>query len=153
VDYPELASKFERLLGLERHAVAIAFMDAAPVGLPRVKAPGPASCVYWKLASDGEVFYTTAEDQLNCTIGAHTHGVSMPPEKSAELESSIGQMIGLNYLRGEKVAQIPHRKEAFHIAVYAPLSQSPGEPDVIVIRGNAKNVMLLTEDQARCACA
>jgi uncharacterized protein (DUF169 family) len=145
MDHLQPASKFEELLGLERNAVAITFLDAPPVGIPHVKTPGPAGCAYWKLASDGEVFYTTAEDHLNCTIGAHTHGVSMPPEKSAELESTIGQMIGLNYLRGEEVAQIPHRKDPFHVAVYAPLSQSPCEPDVVVIRGNAKNIMLLTE--------
>ena len=63
--------------------------------------PRPASCSYWKLASEGAVFHTTADDHVTCTIGAYTHGVSLSPEKAAELESTIGRMIELNYLRPE----------------------------------------------------
>lgn len=145
MNYGELAQKFEGFLGLEHHAVAIAFLDTAPPNVTRVKASGPASCAYWKTASEGAVFYTTSEDHLNCTIGAYTHGVTLPVDKADELKSTMGQMIGLSYLREDEIPQIPHRKEAFEVAVYAPLGQSPCKPDVVVVRGNAKSAMLLIE--------
>jgi uncharacterized protein (DUF169 family) len=145
MDYADLGNRLQTLLGLQRQAVAIAFLDKAPAGVPRVRPPRPASCSYWKLASEGEVFHTTADDHRNCTIGAHTHGVSLSPEKAAELQATIGQMIGLSYLRPEEVPQIPHRTEPFQVAVYSPLAQSPCEPQIVLIRGNARQFMLLTE--------
>lgn len=145
MDYADLGGKLENLLGLQRHAISISFLDTLPAGVNRVKSSGPASCAYWKQASEGEVFYTTAEDHLNCTIGAFTHGAPMPSEKEAELKSTIGQMIGIGYLREEEVGSIPHQTQPLNIAVYAPLAQSPFAPDVVLVRGNAKHLMLLTE--------
>src|SRR5580692_6405450 len=145
MDYADLGNRLQTLLGLQRQAIAIAFLDKAPAGVPHVKVPHPASCSYWKLASEGEVFHTTADDHLNCTIGAYTHGVSLSPEKAAELQSTIGKMIELNYLQREEVPRIPHRTESFQVAVYSPLAQSPCEPHIVLIRGNARHFMLLTE--------
>src|SRR5690242_1118186 len=98
MDCYELGSKLRNLLQLEHAAVAIAFMHEPPSGVAHVSAPKPASCSYWKLASDGATFYTTADDHQNCTIGAYTHGVRLGSEKSEELKSTLGQMVGLNYL-------------------------------------------------------
>jgi len=145
MDYTNLGGKLESLLGLQRHAISITFLDALPAGVNRVKSPGPASCAYWRQASEGEVFYTTTEDHLNCTIGAYTHGAPLSPEKAADLQSTVGKMIGLGYLRAEEVESIPHRTQPLHVAVYAPLAQSPFAPDVVLVRGNAKHLMLLTE--------
>jgi uncharacterized protein (DUF169 family) len=145
MDYADLGGKLENLLGVQRHAISISFLDALPPGVNRVKSSGPASCAFWKQASEGEVFYTTAEDHLNCTIGAYTHGAPLPSEKAEELKSTIGEMIGLGYLRSEEVESIPHRTQPLNVAVYAPLAQSPFAPDVVLIRGNAKHLMLLTE--------
>ena len=145
MEYKEVANRFETLLGLQKHAVGLAFVNDVPKGLPRVATTGPASCSYWKQASDGASFYTTAEDQLSCTVGAYTHGVSMSAEKSTELQSTIGKMIGLNYLREEEVPVIPHRSEPFQMAVYSPLADCPCEPDIVIVRGDAKHLMLLTE--------
>jgi uncharacterized protein (DUF169 family) len=99
MDYADLGNRLQTLLGLQRPAIAIAFLDKAPAGVPRVKAPCLASCSYWKLASEGAVFHTTADDHLNCTIGAYTHGVSLSPEKAAELQSTIGQLIEFTTVR------------------------------------------------------
>jgi uncharacterized protein (DUF169 family) len=145
MDYANLGDRLQALLGLERQAIAIAFLDDAPAGVPRVNSPSPASCSYWKLASEGAVFHTKADDHVSCTIGAYTHGVSLSPEKAAELESTIGRMIALNYLRPEEVPQVPHSAEPFQVAVYSPLAQSPCEPQIVLIRGNARQCMLLTE--------
>ena len=54
-------------------------------------------------------------------------------------------MISLGYLRAEEVPGIPRRDAAFGVAVYAPLAQAEGVPDVVIIAGNARQMMLLAE--------
>ena len=139
------AKQLQDLLGLRTSPVGITFQPSPPANVPRVSAAGPAGCSYWKRASEGQSFYTEAPDHYNCPIGAYTHGVDLPPAQAKELEGVVGTMIGLGYLRAEEVAGIPRRQEKFGVAVYAPLSASPGTPDVVMIRGNARQMMLLSE--------
>jgi hypothetical protein len=54
-------------------------------------------------------------------VGAFTHGVAVSAEQAQELQSLVGTMIELKYLRSEEVPQIPHRSEAMQFAAYAPL--------------------------------
>jgi uncharacterized protein (DUF169 family) len=110
-----------------------------------VAGAAPSGCSYWKRAADGETFYTEAPDHYNCPIGAYTHGVELPPAHAKELEGVLGTMFGLHYLRPEEVPAIPQRQAEFRVAVYAPLAKASEEPDVVLIRGNAKQVMLLAE--------
>ena len=125
--------------------MAVAFRDQAPPGVPRIDAAGPSSCSYWKLAAEGRTFYTEAAHHVNCPIGAYTHGVAAPAEVMNELEGVVSTMIDLGYLRAEEVPDIPRREGGFGVAVYAPLARTEGEPDVVIVCGNAKQVMLLAE--------
>src|SRR5215204_1837673 len=139
------AHELHDLLGLRRSPVAVTFRDKAPAGVPRIDSAGPSSCAYWKLAAEGQAFYTEATDHHNCPIGAYTHGVDLPAEVIKELEGVVTTMITLGYLRAEEVPGIPRREGAFGVAVYAPLDLADGEPDVVLIAGNAQQVMLLAE--------
>jgi uncharacterized protein (DUF169 family) len=132
-------------LSLEWKPVAIGFMTAPPADLPRVDRAMPAGCAYWKRASEGHGFYTTPEDHYGCTVGAFTHNVSLPDDKKAELESVVGTMISLEYLSGDEVPSIPRRPAPLQIAAYAPLGDATFDPDVVVFRGNARQLMLLSE--------
>jgi uncharacterized protein (DUF169 family) len=132
-------------LNLEWRPVAIAFMSAPPAGLPRVDRALPAGCAYWKHASEGHCFYTTPEDHYNCTVGAFTHGVALPDAQKRELDSVIGTMISLEYLKGDEVASIPHRVQPMQVAAYAPLADATFAPDVVVFRGNARQLMMVSE--------
>jgi uncharacterized protein (DUF169 family) len=142
------------LAGLELAAkpVAVAFLAEPPSGLSRINPAQPASCGYWRRASEGESFYTTAEDHTNCPIGAFTHGVSLSAPKTKELHSLIGMMVELKYLKGEEVPSIPHRSSPMKIAAYAPLAETTFTPDLVIFRGNARQIMLLSE-AARAAGA
>jgi uncharacterized protein (DUF169 family) len=144
--------RFTELLGLRTQPVAVAFRDRAPAGVARVERAGPAGCSYWKQAGEGRTFYTEAADHYNCPIGAHTHGVAMPAERAKELEAVVGTMVGLRYLRPEEVPGIPRRAAPFGVAVYAPLARTPVEPDVVIVRGTARQIMLVAE-AARAAGA
>lgn len=132
-------------INLRRQPVAVAFLPAPPPGLDRVKKAAPAGCGYWKRASEGSAFYTTAEDHQNCPVGAFTHGVTLPPAKAAELESLVSTMIQLQYLRSEEIPDLPRRQTPMQVAAYAPLDLATFEADVVVFRGNARQVMLLSE--------
>ena len=139
-------------LNLQWKPVAIGFMATAPADLPRVNSALPAGCAYWKHASEGRGFYTTPEDHYNCPIGAFTHGVVLPDTQTRELEGLIGTMITLEYLKGDEVALMPRRREPLQIAAYAPLAEATFAPDVVVIRGNPRQLMLVSE-AARAAGA
>ncbi len=132
------------LLGLATPPVAVAFTDTAPAGIPR-GAAAPAGCGYWPKAAESGAFYTEAADHMSCPIGAHTHAVDLPPATAKELEGLVGTMVGLQYIRMEEVPQIPRRRTPLKVAVYAPLDVTPVEPAVVMVRGTARQVMLLTE--------
>jgi uncharacterized protein (DUF169 family) len=141
VSHPSLAA----LLGLSSSPVAITFLDAPPAGVPHVSAVEPAGCGYWRRAAAGEVFFTVADDHKQCPVGAHTHNVRLSPADQQELMGLVQTMVGLSYMTMDDVAQIPRRATPMQVAVYAPLALTPVSPDVVLVRGNARQLMLLAE--------
>jgi uncharacterized protein (DUF169 family) len=123
----------------------MAFLAAPPPGLRKMGQAEAASCGYWRHASEGHSFYTTPDDHQNCPIGAFTHGVTLAPGKAQELESVIGMMVELKYLRAEEVPTIPHRTESAQFVAYAPLAEMTFDPDVVIFRGTPRQIMLLSE--------
>ena len=138
------SNRLEELLGLKWPPLAISFRDAPPEGVARIESVAAAGCSYWKLAAGGRVFYTEASDHYNCPVGAYTHGIELPAERREELDGLTGIMLELEYLQEEEIAMIPRHAESFGVAVYAPWSLSC-EPDVVIVQGNAKQIMLLWE--------
>lgn len=134
-----------QLLNLTTPPVAITFLDTVPDGVPHVAAQEPAGCGYWRRAAAGEVFYTVADDHKSCPVGAHTHNVPLSPAEKEGLMALVQTMVGLEYLKMEEVPQIPTRKTPLQIAVYAPLAAAPVTPDVVLVRGTARQLMLLAE--------
>ena len=59
--------------------------------------------------------------------------------------SLINTMVGLSYLKMEEIPQIPTRTTPLRIAVYAPLALATVAPDVVLVRGNPRQLMLLAE--------
>jgi uncharacterized protein (DUF169 family) len=139
------AEQMKELLGLKVSPVAIAFRDSAPVGIPRVTTPAPAGCGYWRFAAEGQVFYTEAMDHYTCPVGAHTHGVDLPPQVATELNGLVQTMVGMQYLTMAEIPMIPRRPGTFHVALYAPLAQATFPPDLVLVRGTVKQLMLLAE--------
>ena len=138
-------TKIQELLGLTQSPVAIAFRETAPSDIPRVTAPAPAGCGYWKLAAEGQTFYTEASDHYTCPVGAHTHGVDLPPQVAAELNGLVQTMVGLQYLTMADIPMIPRRQDTFRVALYAPMAKATFAPDLILIRGTVRQLMLLAE--------
>jgi uncharacterized protein (DUF169 family) len=139
------SARLTSLLGLQSRPVAVAFSDVPPAGLVRIESPAVSGCTYWKLAAEGRAFYTEAEDHFGCPVGAHTHNVSLTPEKQKELEGMVGTMVQLEYIRMEEIPQIPQRRRPFAVASYAPLDSAPFPPDAVLVRANPRAIMLLAE--------
>jgi len=144
-DLTNLGMRLKELLELDLPPVAIAFRDQPPVGVPRIPSPAPAGCGYWKLAAEGQVFYTEAADHYTCPVGAHTHGVDLPPAVAQELQGLVQTMVHMQYIKMEEIPSIPRRQEPFRVAVYGPLAAAPCEPDVVLVRGTVKQMMVLAE--------
>ncbi len=147
------ASLLKDLLLLKTAPVAITFTDKAPTGIPHVASAELAGCGYWRRAGSGETFYTEAQDHYNCPIGAHTHNVQMPAEVKEQLMGMLGTMASLEYVKMDEVPGIPTRKTAFQFATYSPLDKATATPDVVLVRGNARQMMMLAEAAMAAGCA
>jgi len=140
-----LPHTLEALLDLTSPPIAVTFTDEPPAGVSRIAASEPAGCGYWRRAAEGEIFYTAADDHKRCPVGAHTHNVPLTDAEREDLMGLVGTMVGLEYIRMEEVPSIPTRKTPFAHATYAPLGKGPSKPDVVLVRGNARQLMLLAE--------
>lgn len=145
MDVTTLGKQMQRLLGLRWPPIAVAFRSEAPPNLQRIARAAPAGCGYWRLAAEGQVFYTEASDHYHCPIGAHTHGIDLPAHRAKELDSLVETMVGIEYIQMDEVTTMPRRKGTFGIAIYAPLAAAPVAPDVVLVRGTPKQMMLLME--------
>jgi uncharacterized protein (DUF169 family) len=149
IDYRSLEKRIADALGLDRRPVAVAFRDAPPSGVPQFKGSAPSGCSFWRLAMGGRIFYTVAADHYNCAIGSHTHNIPLPAERAQELPQTLTLMTGLGYIKMEEVPGIPQLPRTPGAVVYAPLGDTPVDPDVVLFVGRPGRVMLLQEAALR----
>lgn len=152
-DYRCLEKQLTEDLGLRRRPIAIAFRQTPPSGVSKFTGTAPSGCSFWKLAAEGRTFYTVPSDHYNCAIGSYTHNITLPPERAKELEDTLGFMTGIGYVRMEEVPGIPRLPTTPGAVVYAPLGDTPVDPDVVLFWGSAANVMLLQEAAIRAGVA
>jgi uncharacterized protein (DUF169 family) len=152
-DYGRLERELMTELGLTRRPVAIAFRDTPPAAVAAFAGTVPSGCSFWKLASEGRTFFTVPGDHYNCAIGAHTHNIPLPPERARELSDMLGFMSSIGYVRMEEVPSIPVLPKTPGAVVYAPLGETPVDPDVVLFWGPAGRVMLLQEAAIRAGVA
>ncbi len=140
-----MSKQIQQLLNLETAPVAVTFHDTQPDGVSRVEKAEASGCTYWRRAAEGKTFYTEASDHYNCPIGCYTHNVVLPDAQMKELENTLELMGELGYITMEEVPGIPRREPPFKSAIYSPLADAPGTPDVVIISGTPRQMMLLTE--------
>ena len=153
MNYREIEKKIAKAAGLKKRPVAVKFLDAPPAGIEKFAGSEPSGCSFWRLAATGRVFYTVPSDHYNCPIGSYTHSISLPPERAKELEQTLGLMAQIGYVKMDEVPDIPRLPKEPRAIVYAPLGDSPFEPDVALFAGAASQVMLLHEAALRAGCS
>jgi len=148
-DFRAIEQKLTSALRLTRRPVAIAFRDTTPPGVPLFKGVQPSGCSFWQLAADGQVFATAPADHHNCPIGAYTHNIPLPKEREQELPQTLGLMAEIGYIRMEEVGGIPRLPTTPAATIYAPLGETPLEPDAVLVVGRPGALMLLQEAALR----
>ena len=152
-DYGSIEKHLTTQLSLTHRPVAVASLAHAPAGIEKFEGVQPSGCSFWMLASGGRTFYTVAADHYNCSIGSHTHNMPLPPDRAHELDDTLGFMTGIGYLRMEEVPEIPRLPDTPGVVVYAPLGDTPVDPDVVLFWGPPGKVMLLQEAAVRAGVA
>jgi uncharacterized protein (DUF169 family) len=153
MNYRELEATIVTFAGLRKRPVAVKFLEAAPTGIEKFTGTEPSGCSFWRLAAAGKVFYTVPQDHYNCPIGSYTHSIALPPERAGELEQTLGLMAQIGYVKIEEVPGIPRLAKEPRAIVYAPLGDTPVDPDVALFAGAASQIMLLQEAAMRAGCA
>ncbi len=148
-DYHNLEQRLSETLILKRRPVAVTFRDTPPAGLAKFSGTEPSGCSFWRIAAKGRTFYTVPSDHYNCTIGSHTHNIPLTQERAQELEQTLSFMTGIGYIRMGEVPGIPRLPQTPGVVIYAPLGDTPLDPDVVLFSGRPGRLMLLQEAALR----
>ena len=153
-DWTGLARALEANLHTTAPPIAITFSSSAPEGVPafdRPMAPPaddgrtgrvPAGCVFWMHAVDS-TFTTVKDDHANCSVGSWTHGFIDLEE--AATRPDVGALMESGWVTMEMVPNIPVVTETPANVTYGPLAETPIDPDVVLIRLTAKELMVLSD--------
>lgn len=150
----DLASQLQDTLSLMSPPLAITFADelVADVAvfdepMPKPLPDGrtgrvPAGCVFWMKAVD-KTFSTVAEDHANCSVGSVTHGFKSLDEVADK--SDVAAIVGAGWVSPEVFPKIPVISKKYNHVIYGPLAETPVEPDVVFLRVNAKQAMIISD--------
>jgi uncharacterized protein (DUF169 family) len=151
-DWKILGDDLNRELGLKHPATAITFSHEAPLGATRYEGEVPdptpdgrsgkvaAGCVFWGKAVD-KTFATRPEDHYNCSVGSVTHGLKTLEEVMDK--GDVQAVVEVGWVSAEEAMQLPFVKERPSYITYGPLAETSIDPDVILLRVNAFQAMVI----------
>jgi len=149
MDYHTIEQRLRETLRLPRRPVAVSFRETPPASVARFTGTEPSGCSFWRIAAGGRTFYTVPSDHYNCAIGSHTHNIPLPPDRAQELDQTLGFMTSLGYVRMEEIPRIPRLPGTPGVVIYAPLGDTPVDPDVVLVAGRPGQLMRLLEAALR----
>jgi uncharacterized protein (DUF169 family) len=148
-----LADELTKALGLQHAPIAITFTNDAPAApllegdTPAPSGDGrtgkvPAGCVFWIKAA-GQTFTTVPADHYNCSVGSVTHGLKKLEEVMAN--EDVQGILEAEWVTPEEAMQLPVVQDKHNYVVYSPLADTPVDPDVILLRINAFQGMVIND--------
>jgi len=149
-----LAEALSTALHLAVPPIAISFEQAAPEAVATFDEPMsqptpdgrsgrvPAGCVFWVKATD-RTFATAPEDHGNCSVGSFTHGLATMDDIAGN--SDVAALLESGWVDAAAVARLPSVSSAPGSVVYGPLAESPQRPDVVLLRVNGRQLMVLSD--------
>ena len=153
-DWRMVADQLTAALALQHPPVAMAWSAAPPDGVApygdRYPDPAPdgrtgavpAGCVFWT-RSEGRTFTTTAADHANCSVGSVTHGFRTWEDVVAN--GDVAALFDSGWVAPDDVPAIPVVAGPVGAISYGPLGDLPVDPDVVLVRLNAEQAMLLQD--------
>jgi len=151
-DWKNLAKELKDAIGLQTPPLAISFSLEAPLGvephdgvIPEPYPDGrsgrvPAGCVFW-IQGVEKTFTTVPEDHFNCSVGSVTHGLKTLEEVMNN--EDVEKLLESGWVTTEEAMALPFVKESPQYITYAPLSDTPVEPDVVLLRINGMQAMII----------
>ena len=88
-------------------------------------------------------FCTVAEDHGNCSVGSLTHGFKTLDEVAGN--SDVAALLETGWVTMDVVPQIPVVHEKPGAVTYGPLADTPVDPDVVFLRLNGRQLMVLSD--------
>lgn len=147
-----LAAQLSKVLGLKHAPLAITFTNEAPAGVAAHDGTMPdpsgdgrtgrvaAGCIFWMHAAD-KTFTTTPEDHYNCSVGSVTHGLKSL--ESVMANEDVQGILESEWVTPAEALQLPMVQAQHDYVVYGPLAETPLEPDVVFLRINAFQSMVI----------
>ena len=151
-DYQHFAGELENLMGLSAAPLAITFSQEPPSDVRRYEAPMPpptpdgrtgavaTGCVFWVEATH-RTFTTVPVDHGNCSVGSLTHGLISLEE--AATKADVAAICEAGWVSPDVFPQIQTVSEHPQYITYGPLGETTVDPDVVFLRINGKQAMLL----------
>ncbi|MSO36919.1 MAG: hypothetical protein EXQ69_01565 [Acidimicrobiia bacterium] len=153
-NWSELARRLSGSLNLANAPLAITFHDAPPDGVKPCGLPIPspladgrtgraaAGCVFW-IHGETNTFSTVEQDHGNCSVGSMTHGFKTLDEVAGN--DDVAALVGSGWVTMELVPHIPVITKKPGSVTYGPLADTSFDPDVVFIRVNGKQLMVLSD--------
>jgi uncharacterized protein (DUF169 family) len=144
MDRSESAASLSDLLALENPPVGLSFVSQAPEGMAVSEHAVPSSCTFWREAERG-VFYAPAAAHFNCPVGAMVMGFTLPEDVMTQLGGFVQSMCDAQYLELAEAEKIPSVGSGAAGVVYGPLSEVPGDPDLVLLWLTPGQAMIFNE--------
>lgn len=153
-DVAQLAGRLVRCLHLGAPPLAIRFLGEVPDDEPRFDAPMsapaadgrqgrvPAGCVFWMRGVERS-FVTLPEDHGNCSVGSVTHGLAAPSEVVGH--DDVAELVGSGWVDESVLDRLPRVPGPVAAVVYGPLAEQDALPDVVLLRLNPRQLMVVSD--------
>ncbi|MCL2116049.1 MAG: DUF169 domain-containing protein [Methanobrevibacter sp.] len=141
------AKNFKKELNLKNSPVAIKFIlkkENIPEDIAKINNK-LRHCEMVKIASEGEIFYASSDEQL-CKGGSSALGLEELPEKikSGEFYYELGRFKSIGSAK-RTLDKIPKIDLNSYGIIYSPLELADFQPDVVVILANPQQAMKLSQ--------
>jgi uncharacterized protein (DUF169 family) len=153
-DWKALADRLAGTLHLATAPIGISFSSSPPEGVAAFDAPMPpaapdgrtgrvpAGCVFWMHAVE-RAFTTEAADHGNCSVGSFTHGLRTADEVADN--GDVAALVSSGWAPETLLSVLPHVSGDPSHVTYGPVGSFPGDPDVVLVRLNGKQLMVLSD--------
>ena len=105
MDRTQIASTLQDRIPLDKSPIGLAFVDQQPSEVSRIGKAVPSSCAFWREAESG-VFYASAEDHYNCTLGAMVMGFELTDRQPVPRPYQIDRSTTLPLVRSTTLTVI-----------------------------------------------
>jgi len=144
LDASEMAQTLTDSISLSLPPIAVCFTDRVPAGVRNWTGRVPAGCRFWQEAA-ADVFATSPSDHALCAIGMFTHNLETTQAEDIDRGDALKVFADLGYVREQDIRSIPVLERRSPYVIYGPLASIPLPPDVVLLFGQAGQMLILSE--------